>query len=294
MEPPSAVNRRQAASIIIRAKNEQAFLGETLSRVYAQTVQDIEVILVDSGSTDRTLETARGFPVDIIEIPPREFTYGRALNLGSARARGNALVNLSAHALPLTDEWLARLLGHFEDPHVAGVWGSQRASVDGPPSTRVYSQDLAMYLRDVCDGFSNANGAVRRALWQQRPWREDLPGSEDKEWAYWALSSGHRLVFDGRAEVFHHHDESLLRVWRRAHREHAGYAAFLDLPPFSATDVLRHTYWKGRGEMRDSGGRLRGVGGTARTLPRILAEQIGRYTGLRAGKQMPRLAVTGR
>lgn len=104
----------------------------------------------------------------IIEIPPWEFTYSRALNLGSARARGNVLVNLSAHALPLTDEWLARLLGHFEEPQVAGVWGNQSANVDGPPSTRVYSQDLAMYLRDACRLGEEKSRAAAAALWCNR------------------------------------------------------------------------------------------------------------------------------
>ena len=76
------MNRNPVASIIIRAKNEEALIGEVLTAVYEQTVRDIEVILVDSGSTDRTLEIARKFPLKIIEIRPEEFTYGRALNIG--------------------------------------------------------------------------------------------------------------------------------------------------------------------------------------------------------------------
>lgn len=281
-----------AASIIIRTKNEEALLGETLARVRAQTAQDFEVIVVDSGSTDRTLEIARSFPVEIIEMPAREFTYGRSLNLGSARARGNVLVNLSAHALPLTREWLAQLLGHFADPQVAGAWGGQTARMDGTPSPRVYSQDLAEYLRDVYLGFSNANGAVRRSLWEKRPWREDLPGTEDKEWAHWALTSGHRLVFDGRAEVFHYHKESAIKAWRRAHREHAGYGAFIDLPPISAAEVLRQTYWQSLREIRGQRGWARPAG-LVRALPQIMAQQLGRYTGGRAARQFARTTAAG-
>jgi len=291
-EPLRPVPQKPAASIIIRTKNEEALLGETLARVRAQTVLDFEVIVVDSGSTDRTLEIARSFRVEIIEIPAREFTYGRSLNLGSERARGDVLVNLSAHALPLTHEWLAHLLGHFADPQVAGAWGGQTADMRGSPSPRVYSQDLAGYLRDVYLGFSNANGAVRRSLWQTRRWREDLPATEDKEWAHWALTSGHRLVFDGRAEVFHYHQESTIQIWRRAHREHAGYGAFIDLPPISAAEVLRETYWQSLGEVRGQRGWARQAG-FMRALPHIVAQQIGRYTGGRAARQLARTTAAG-
>jgi rhamnosyltransferase len=286
------VSEQPVASIIIRTKNEEALLGDTLRRIYSQTTRDFEVIVVDSGSIDRTLQIARSFPTDVVAIPAAEFTYGRALNIGAAHARGEVLVALSAHALPLTDQWLARLLGHFADPRVAGVWGGQSAALDGPLSERVYTQDLATYLHNVFDGFSNANGAIRRALWVERPWREDLPGSEDKEWAYWALRAGYHLVHDGGATVFHHHRESVGQVWRRAHRERAGYAAFLDLPRMTLVDIPRRAYWRGLGVIRESPGMLQGLVRAGRQLPRIVAVEVGRYTGMRAGRTAPRVTAS--
>jgi glycosyltransferase involved in cell wall biosynthesis len=91
------VSRHPVASIIIRAKNEEALVGEVLTAVYEQTFRDFEVILVDSGSTDRTVEIARTFPIKIVEIRPEEFTYGRALNIGCKAAQGQFLVFVSAH-----------------------------------------------------------------------------------------------------------------------------------------------------------------------------------------------------
>ena len=73
------------AGIVIRTFNEEAMLGRTLEAIAAQSEQAFQVILVDSGSTDRTLEIARMFPgIRILEIPKAEFTYGRALNIGIA------------------------------------------------------------------------------------------------------------------------------------------------------------------------------------------------------------------
>src|SRR4030066_1052634 len=93
-------------SVLIRTKNEEKYLGQTLSVIFSQTRKDIEVLIVDSGSTDKTLEAAREFPVTIFEIKPKDFTWGYALNYGFQRASGKYIVCLSAHALPQSEYWL--------------------------------------------------------------------------------------------------------------------------------------------------------------------------------------------
>jgi glycosyltransferase involved in cell wall biosynthesis len=108
-------------SILIRAKNEERYIGQTLSALYSQTYRNFEVLIVDSGSTDRTLEMARKYPVNIYEIRPEDFTWGYALNYGFQRSRGKYVVCLSAHTLPLSDEWLALLISNFCDNNVAAV-----------------------------------------------------------------------------------------------------------------------------------------------------------------------------
>jgi rhamnosyltransferase len=276
------------ASIVIRTKNEEALLGLTLSKVFSQTLADIEVIVVDSGSTDRTLEIAQKFPVQIVEIRPQDFTYGRALNVGYAKAQSNLVVSLSAHAIPLITDWLKLLLDHFEDPRVAGVWGEETTSVSRQVPPKIYRQDLSTFLDDVYIGFSNANGAVRRAIWQAHPFREDLPATEDKEWAYWALSAGYVIVKDSRALVLHNHRESILQIWRRSHLINDGFSCFLPMSPFSPSDSLRHAYWGASAEWRASARLQRRVGRVAHTLAKNVAWEVGRYTGLRAGNRRPR------
>ncbi|HRS75498.1 MAG TPA: glycosyltransferase, partial [Anaerolineaceae bacterium] len=71
-----------ACSIIIRAHNEERHLGRLLEGIAQQTVKDVEIILVDSGSTDGTLAVAARYPVQVVHIAPEEFTFGRSLNLG--------------------------------------------------------------------------------------------------------------------------------------------------------------------------------------------------------------------
>jgi glycosyltransferase involved in cell wall biosynthesis len=115
---------RPRGSVVIRCYNEREHIGRLLYGVFEQTVEDVEVLLVDSGSTDGTLDVARQYPIDdVVYVSPEEFSFGRALNYGIEAARGEFCVCLRAR-LPHKD-WLERLLGMFEED-VALVYGKQR------------------------------------------------------------------------------------------------------------------------------------------------------------------------
>ncbi len=275
----AADGARPIASIIVRAKNEEALLGETLGRLHSQSFREHEIIVVDSGSTDRTLQIARSFPsVRLIEIRPEEFTFGRALNIGCRHSRGEFLVFLSAHALPGTERWLASLLGHFADERVVGVWGAQKNRPIDVRTPKVVRQDLEMYLGNIHFGFNNGNGAMRKAIWEKYPINEELPGSEDKEWAHRVLSDGHLLVHESEAFVLHRHDDSIRQAWWRSHREHLGYALFLPEYQLSAANCFRYGYYAMRAawEPTPSVGRVRRF---FHRVPRVIATTLGRYTG---------------
>ena len=102
------------------AETIYACLQEVFEQEFAGPV---DVHVVDSGSTDGTLDIVRRFPARLIEIPPRSFTYGRALNVGVAAATGEIVVSLSAHSLPAHERWLLNLVRNFADSRVAGVYG---------------------------------------------------------------------------------------------------------------------------------------------------------------------------
>ena len=278
------VSRHPVASIIIRAKNEEALVGEVLTAVYEQTVRDIEVILVDSGSTDRTLEIARTFPLKIMEIQPEEFTYGRALNIGCKAAQGEFLVFVSAHAVPLTSNWLAYLLSHFDDAHVAAVWGGSTEKRTDLPNERVVRQDLRMFLSNYNFGFSNTNAVIRADVWRCHAFDELLPYTEDKEWAWRVLNDGYTVVHDSRAVALHYHHETLRQTWYRAHLTHVGFANFLELPLPSRWEVLRRVCEQALRQSWYGATWRQRIGPLTVALPPLIAREIGRYTGLRKGK----------
>jgi rhamnosyltransferase len=265
-------------SVIIRARDEAASIGRCLELIGEQVTDrgGVEVILVDSGSRDETAEIARGHGARVITIPATEFTFGGALNLGAANARGELLVALSAHAFPLDRGWLSRLVQPFSDARVACACGERYGPDDAPLRTRI-EQDIALARRRPQWGYSNGAGAFRAQLWRTRPFRADLPACEDKEWAWHWLQGGYVCVIDPLLVVDHDHARDPMRsVYRRARREAAGYAAFLELPPYEPRHLARE-WWSEQGWHRSP---LR-----ARVSPRRAARLLGSYDGRRDARR---------
>jgi hypothetical protein len=212
---------------------------------------------------------ARAAGARVLEMPPGAFSFGRALNLGAAACAPEVVVALSAHAFPRGADWLERMAAALDDPAVACAFGPTH-DWEGRPLRAPVRQDAALAEAHPLWGYSNGAGAFRRSLWAQRAFREDLPGSEDREWALWALRAGHVCVLDAALAVDHDHSRDSLRAsFARYAREARGDAMFLDLPRYR---VLRE-WWSDQGWHRS---RLR-----ARLDPRRAARLAGRWWGLR-------------
>jgi glycosyltransferase involved in cell wall biosynthesis len=260
------------ASVVIRARDEAGAIGRTLDRLAAQTAAH-EVIVVDSGSRDGTEAIAARRGARVLTIEPARFTFGRALNAGCAEAGAPVIVALSAHALPPDEGWLERMVQRVADEGVACAYGEVRGE-DGMPLRAPVRQDAAMLERNPYWGYSNAAGGFRAALWRERPFREDMPGTEDREWSRWALSRGLVCLLDPALAVEHDHSREPLRAcFRRWEREHRGFAMFLELPPYGARDALAE-WWGDQGWHRS---RVR-----ARLDPRRMARLAGKWWGRRA------------
>ena len=234
---------RPQGSIIVRAFNEEQHLGRLLEGISFQKCDiPIEVILVDSGSTDRTLEVASAFPVTIVHITPEEFSFGRSLNVGLAVAQGEYCVIVSAHCYPMDEHWLSELLAPFADERTALVYGRQRGG-----ETTKYSEEqifaswfpnesVADYQVAFCN---NANSAIRRAVWKSHPFDEELPGLEDIDWARRVRREGHRIGYQATAGVVHVHDENRRQIYQRYYREALAYRQIYPDEAFRLFDFAR-------------------------------------------------------
>ena len=223
-------------SIVIRAYNEERHIGRLLDGIAQQTLKDVEVILVDSGSSDRTAEIALQRAARLVHIRPDEFTFGRSLNVGISQASAELVVIASAHIYPVYPDWLERLLVPFSDSKVALTYGKQRGNATAKFSEQQVfvhwypDKSQSLQSQPFCN---NANAAIRRDLWEQRPYDETLTGLEDLEWAHWVIGQGYFLSYVAEAEVTHVHDETPTAVYNRYCREAMAFKRIFPQEKFS-------------------------------------------------------------
>lgn len=209
-------------SVVIRSYNEEKHIGKLLKGIRSQTLENVEVILVDSGSTDRTVAIAERGGARIVHIAKEEFSFGRALNRGCEAATGNILVFASAHVYPLRRDWLESLVAPFADPQVALSYGRQVGNeLTQFSEHQVFeawfpATSVARQPNIFCN---NANCAIRRSGWQERRYDEVLTGLEDLAWAKHARQQGGEITYVAEAAIVHVHEETWDRIRNRYRRE---------------------------------------------------------------------------
>lgn len=306
-------------SIVLPAKNGMTTLPAVFDALRAQQAPcGWEVVAIDSGSTDGTLEFLRRHADRTLTIPPASFDHGLTRNAGLAEARGEYVVLLVQDAVPASPSWLAALIAPLaRDPSLAGTFARQQARPEASEITRRYldgwiaaspTARVVGLTRDEYDGmsplerldrcaFDHVCAAVRRSVWLRHPYRP-TPMAEDLEWAREVLCAGHRLAYVPEAVVIHSHDRGARYEYRRTfvlhHRLHTLFGV-RTVP--SAAALLRaigsssraHLAWR-----RASTSPVdRGIAGLARAVVLGLALPLGQYRGARAaagGRPLARVA----
>lgn len=228
-----------ALSVIIRAKDKVGTLSKAIDSVRAQTVV-AEIVVVDSGSTDGTLELANARADRVISMPAEEFTFGRALNRGAAVATAPVHVALSSHCALPHSEWLARVLAHMQDDRIGAV-GGKRIAPGGDVLDAPVRLDAAALRTQPRWILSNHASAWRAEAWCECPFDEDLEASEDLVFARRICERGWEIVLDPHLFVpaAHRTSAGARSLFRRKRVEAAATARTLDLPPFGWRDAWR-------------------------------------------------------
>lgn len=277
--PSSAYSRRGTVStppisVIVRAKNKVDTIGATLESLRRQSVE-AEVIVVDSGSTDGTLQLARRWADRIIEIAPEDFTYGRALNIGAAAARAPVHAALSAHSVPTSRTWLEDSLGKYRRSDVAGTsvgFNTPR----GEPLAGTFFQTAADVASNPGWGFSNHASTWRADVWREFPFREDLVACEDKEWSWRVLAAGWTLAYapELATPMGHRRAAGLRPLTQRVAREAEAMISLGAAGPLSGPAAVR-AWWSAF----PSPSRLPAM--VRRASPHRVAELVGAVRGSR-------------
>jgi len=229
-------------SIVIRCYNEEKHIGKLFHGIMQQTIKNVEIIVVDSGSSDETLTIASRYPTKILSIRPEEFSFGRSLNFGCRAAEKGLVVIASAHVYPLHVDWLEQLLTPFEDPETCFVYGKQVGGEGTKFSERQIFEKwfpgISNFSQDTpfCN---NANAAVRRKIWQKYNFDEELTGLEDVAWAHAAMQEGYKIAYQSEAAVAHVHDEKPFQIFNRYHREAIALKKIFPNEKFNLWDFFR-------------------------------------------------------
>src|SRR5439155_1070534 len=210
-------------SIFLRSFNEGWALKETLPAIQAQEYRNWELMVVDSGSTDGSVELiTRAGPARFIQIQPHEYVPGRVLNCGVSLARSNFVIFINADATPQGNNWLAPLVHALQDAQTAAVFGRQ---IPRPGCRAVYASDY-----DRCFGperesdkwdhfFSMANSGIRKDVWEKRKFSEVLKYSEDDEYTRWCKSQGYKILYCPESVVLHSHNYTPAQAYNRSFGE---------------------------------------------------------------------------
>jgi len=247
-------------TVIILTKNAEAYLEDTLPAIFNQETDfDFEVLVIDSGSKDRTLEMLAAYPLKVMCIPSETFNHGETRNLAvrEANPQSDTIVLLSQDAMPCNSSWLQNLILPFrEDAQVAGVFsrhvpredasasvvrqlatgiqcgGEQRLDKRIPERMEEFQKNRFWY-----NFFSNTSSAIKREVWRDVPF-EKVDFAEDALWADTVIRNGHTIVFEPQSVVIHSHSYSILEQFRQ-NVDHAYAMQQL----FQPEEYKRNNYW---------------------------------------------------
>jgi glycosyltransferase involved in cell wall biosynthesis/GT2 family glycosyltransferase len=247
-----------SVSVIIPVKDGERYLSELLCALVAENPD--EILVIDSGSEDRSVQIARGAGVDLLEIPPQEFGHGRTRNLGAELTRGDLICFLTQDATPLAG-WLAAYREAFLlAPDVGAAYGPH---IPRPDASPMIARELEEFFASFSPNggpviqrqgdpsfLSDVNACYSRACWEKLRFR-DLAYAEDQAFGLDLLAAGWCKVYQPQAQVLHSHNYGFAEFMRRYFDEYRGLRVSNGhVEPFVLRDTVGHVRRSVRGDDR--------------------------------------------
>lgn len=223
-----------SVSVVIPTKNAGSDFHNVLQRIRDQNFPEIEIVVIDSGSTDGTVDIAKDKADKIVEIPPEKFHHGQTRNQGAEHSSGDIIVFTVQDAIPMDSEWLPELVRPISDGSADVTYGNQVAYPDAKPPDKFFyeyfypdepvglgkgdtADKASFYLDNVF--LSDVSSAILRDVWENIRFRDSVDMSEDKDFAYRAASAGHTIRYCPEAKVYHSHNYTLRSLFSRRYKD---------------------------------------------------------------------------
>lgn len=210
---------------LIRTLNEAKFLRHTLERIFGQGHSgedfNIDVTVVDSGSTDQTLQIAEEFGCKVVVVPQEEWSWGKALNIGFENCQAEFVGIISAHCYLIGDSFVVKAVSLMREHGLDALYGRQVA-ISGMDVFEEYElnawypkEGLRKLTLSDLGGVSNACCIMRRSAWQNLPFDEEAQSMEDGIWAVNALRAGRTIAYSSEIELYHSHPFDPSYIYRK-------------------------------------------------------------------------------
>jgi rhamnosyltransferase len=229
------------ASVVVPTFNAGPTFEALLDKLFVQETDfDYEILVIDSGSTDGTLEQARRHGASVHQVPWAEFDHGATRDLGVSLSSGEYVAFIVQDAVPLDERWLAAMIENLDrDGLIAGVYGQQIPRPESSPLTHVLVNSrltaglerrqqfagapkryaaLPPAERRMLASFDNVSSCLRRSVWEEFPFGQTSFG-EDLRWGKKVVEAGYKLVYEPRSAVFHSHERGAAYDLRRHYME---------------------------------------------------------------------------
>lgn len=231
-------------SVIIRTYNESKYIAKVLNILSKQTYKNFEIIIVDSESTDNTLDIVRKFKnlnIKIISIKKKDFNYSYASNIGASNAKGDIFCFLSGHSVPVSKKYLENIVKIMSDFNVYGVYGDTIPHIKSGIYESLYYRighlkNLIFQNKNIIEKkihpgiLSCSNAAIKREAWNLSEFPNSLgSGGEDVYMAYIILKNQKILLKSNKMLVRHSHNKNIrefnleLKKWKNLYQNVVKY-----------------------------------------------------------------------
>ncbi|MCA9581166.1 MAG: glycosyltransferase family 2 protein [Myxococcales bacterium] len=204
-------------TVVMRSKNSDWVIGQALAGLFSQDYKNFELLVIDSGSTDRTLDLVRAYPHRLIEIQPEEYFPGPVLNRAVEATDSEIIVFQNSDGVPLATNTLRRLVAPFEEPEVQATLARQLPRPDADTWVR-RDYSVSFPAKDETPPWITLSlpmAAVRRSAWDRHRFYDAAWGSEDTEWGQWAKDNHIRIAYVPDALIMHSHNYTLKQLYGR-------------------------------------------------------------------------------
>jgi len=209
--------KQPRVSVVMRSKNSDWVIAQALSGLFSQDYDDFQLVVVDSGSTDRTMDIVSQYPCKILHVAATSYFPGSVLNMAMEQSDGEIIVFQNSDVVQLNRHALGRLVAAFDDDDISAAYARQ---VPRPEAWGFVRRDYDVSFppnenRPSWITLSLPFAAMRKSVWETRQFYTDAWASEDTEWGKWAEENNHLIKYVHDAVVMHSHNYTLRQMYGR-------------------------------------------------------------------------------